>query len=131
MWAEHAAWIEKYVAEQKGFVLGRCMEATAKMREAFPELKEVRGHVYTTWGKRSHVWLIDADGTIVDPTASQFRFIFQYEPWKPGDEVRVGKCMNCGSEIWRAVQSLTEDIITASSCSDECDDALTEAYATR
>lgn len=53
--------------------------------------------------------------------------IFGYEPWKPGDEVRVGKCMNCGEEIWEAVQTIDVAPEQKCICSPECH-AEFEAY---
>jgi hypothetical protein len=91
------------------------------MVKAFPELTIVKGHVETLeWGRRGHMWLRMADGTIVDPTASQFPGILEYDEWKPGDEVRVGACMNCGEDIWRSVQTLDTEPYNPMVCSEEC-----------
>ena len=106
---EYQRWITEYLVRIGGEPLGKCQEACKEMVTAFPELKKIRGHVHCPWGKRAHVWLEDTEGKIVDPTSSQFPYIFKYEVWKPGDEVRVGKCMNCGNEIWKSV-SLTKQI---------------------
>jgi hypothetical protein len=124
----YSEWIAAYVERHNGAVLGLCRQAVVEMRETFPELTEVRGHVYCAWGKRGHAWLVDPAGEIVDPTRAQFPGIIQYEPWKPGDEVRVGKCMECGDDIWRPIQSLDEDPGHASVCSKECEDALMAEY---
>lgn len=89
------------------------------MLSEFPELILVAGHIYDArYGKQAHWWLKTVDGDIIDPTASQFPLISHYEEWKPGDEVRVGKCMNCGITIWRKVTSLNGPIYSC--CSDEC-----------
>lgn len=117
-------WIEQYLARNNYQVLGKCKQAVEEMRETFPELKEVRGHVYCDWGKRGHAWLEDNDGNIIDPTSLQFMVIFEYEPWKPGDEVLVGKCMNCGEQIWAAVKTLDEPPASKSTCSINCERAL-------
>jgi hypothetical protein len=98
------------------------------MREAFPELQEVRGHVTTAWGKDGHVWLVDPDGAIVDPTAGQYPYVAAYDPWKPGDEVCVGKCMNCGCQIWEAVQSL-EGVKRRDTCGAACEREAAEYLA--
>ena len=120
----YEAWIKSY-RDRVGITHGRCKPAVAEMREAFPELREVRGHVFSmTWARRGHIWCETPDGEIVDPTADQFPDIVRYEPWKPGDEVLVGKCMNCGEEIWRAVWSLTEEPVRVSTCSEDCDREL-------
>ena len=81
----------------------------------------VPGFVYTDWGRREHFWLKDQSGEVVDPTASQFNIILEYEEWKPGMSVKVGRCMNCGQDIFFEPQSLGEDRdIDRSICSDRC-----------
>jgi hypothetical protein len=95
-------------------------------------------------GKRGHVWLVNPDGDVVDPTRGQFPGDITYEPWEPGDEVRVGTCMQCGAGIWRKVPSLeqTMDKVTESlkygkmvsltvpvACSKQCEDDLAAAYS--
>ena len=116
---EYQKWIDEYLTRIE-YPLGKCREACKEMVKAFPELKEIRGHVHCQWGKRAHLWLETDCGEIIDPTASQFPSIYQYEVWKPGDRVRVGKCMNCGEEIWRAVDNLDEDHSYYGPCSEEC-----------
>ena len=120
----YRTWIQEYVAREGGILLGKCVRACAEMRRVFPELEEVRGHVTALhWGKRGHAWLKSPDGKIVDPTAAQFPTIILYEPWKPGDEVRVGACMECGNDIWKAVDSLDQDhSVYSSFCSSECEE---------
>lgn len=98
---------------------GQCQTAVTAMHKAFPELRIAKGHVYTSWGMRAHWWLVNKDDEIIDPTARQFPALFGYEEWKPGDELRVGKCVNCGEEIYRAVQSL-DDVKQESICSATC-----------
>lgn len=117
---DYWAWIGEYVERHGGNPLGLCVNACKEMSEAFPELVTVRGHVYCSWGKRGHVWLTDPDGNIVDPTRAQFPDPIHYEPWAPGEEVRVGTCMNCGDGIWRALKTLDEDPGSPSACSPEC-----------
>lgn len=121
-------WILDYKARTPQ-LLGRCIEAAAEMREAFPELREIRGHVWCQWGKRGHVWLQAPDGAVVDPTREQFPGPIDYEPWKPGDEVRTGKCMWCGDDIWRAVDTLDEDHSGECACSPECERELQREFA--
>jgi hypothetical protein len=123
----YADWIKAYVS-RSGYVFGKCKDGAKEMAAAFPELTVVLGHVYCSWGKRGHAWLVNAEGTIVDPTASQFPDIFEYEPWKPGDTVRVGKCMECGEEIWEPVFELESTPPQRSVCGPECEAALTRAY---
>lgn len=124
---DYTSWIKGYRASVNS-TLGRCKEATAAMVKDFPELKIVPGHVYTDWGKRGHFWCETEDGTIIDPTADQFNVIWDYEAFEPGQEVRVGKCMNCGDEIWAAIQSLDEAPPPRSTCSDACHDAIVAEY---
>lgn len=119
---EYQQWIEDY-KKRNPILLGACHAATAEMKEAFPELTVVRGYVYCAWGKRGHLWLTTDDGTIVDPTAEQFPGVFEYEPWVPGSEVRIGTCMNCGDEIWESFQSL-DDVVEKDICSAGCYDAF-------
>ncbi len=120
---KYGEWIAEYLLrfDDPAATLGRCKQAVEEMKEAFPELEIVRGHVYCPqpWGKRGHWWLKDEEGKIVDPTESQFLCgIYEYEEYREGAPVRVGKCMNCGDDIWdtpeRAPQSL---------CSKECEAA--------
>lgn len=116
------AWIAAWVAEHGAF--GRCKEAVAAMREAFPELREARGYAIDgRWGMRAHWWCVAPDGAIVDPTAGQFPMLFDYEEWEPGKEVCVGKCMNCGEQIWKAVESL-ERVPTQRFCSESCENEV-------
>lgn len=77
---------------------------------------------------RGHAWLVDAIGNVVDPTRDQFPGPIEYEEWKPGDVVRVGKCMNCGEEIWEPVESLGETPPQKSVCSLKCNDELMESF---
>jgi len=121
---KYAKWIEEYRQEHGSF--GRCKEAICAMREAFPELTEVAGHVEdAAWGRRAHWWLVAQD-SIVDPTADQFPALYAYEPFEPGSEVRVGKCMHCGEELWAVVDSLDGPIPRRTFCNDECESAAIE-----
>lgn len=120
----YEAWISMYRSRVPS-TYGKCKEATAEMKAVFKELDIVRGHVWCAWGQRSHFWCVDPKGNIVDPTADQFPGgVGEYMPWKPGDAVRVGKCMNCGDEIWRPVRTLDEEPQHASVCSEECEQKL-------
>jgi hypothetical protein len=93
---------------------GRCKEVSEEMAKAFPELIVVRGYVQTLFGKRGHWWLKTEEGEIVDPTAKQFPGIFSYEEWKDGMEIRLGRCFNCGEEIWGQPEDRSYF------CNDEC-----------
>jgi len=128
MEAKYQQWISENVKEYKD-AYGQCHKVTSAMKEVFPELTVVKGHYFCAWGDRDHCWLTAPDGTIVDPTVIQFPGLGEYKPWNPGDEVRVGRCMNCGDDIWRAVQSLTGDPGGSTIvCSKECEDELSAAW---
>lgn len=124
----YADWIKDYAFRAGGYVLGKCKDAAKEMASAFPELTVTRGHVQCSWGKRGHWWLLDPEGTIVDPTASQFPDIFEYEQWQPGDTVRVGKCMECGDEIWAPVFELDSEPPQQSICSSACEEAFAASF---
>ena len=111
----YADWIARFLAEHNGSVRGLCASASMAMKAAFPELAIVRGF-HCPGGP--HWWLTAPDGTIVDPTASQFPKPGAYRPFRPGDIVQVGRCMNCGEEIYEKVQSL--DGSPKCVCSPEC-----------
>ncbi len=91
-----------------GEPLGRCAEYTAAFAEAFPELKRVRGFVTLRSGlRRSHWWLVDSAGKIVDPTASQFDTeyfwhagIAFYEPLNEANPEPTGMCSNCAGLVY-------------------------------
>lgn len=116
----YKTWISRWLENNRA--LGACQQAVTELVKNFPELTVVKGHVYcpAPWGRRAHWWATAPDGSIVDPTASQFPGIFEYEPWVPGTEVRVGKCMNCGCEIWEAVESIDTEPPQKCICSPEC-----------
>ncbi len=104
----YAEWIAAYEARTP-ILLGRCQAAVDEMVLAFPELKPVPGHVWVPGeGRRTHWWCTTEDARIIDPTMKQFPAVLGYEPWEPGEEVRVGKCMECGEELWDAAYSLSE-----------------------
>lgn len=90
------------------------------MAEAFPELRQVKGHIYDTfWGKRAHWWCVAPEGEIVDPTATQFPALERYEEYRAGDKVCVGVCMDCGTKLW-ADPTIPYD---SRFCSKRCEDA--------
>lgn len=129
---KYAEWIEKeYLSrfESHQHVLGRCKEAVEEMVKVFPELISTVGHVEIMgWGRRGHWWCVTESGDVVDPTRTQFPMVMAYEPFVPGDDVRVGKCMNCGDEIWKPVQSLSEEPAQECVCGKECENALELYY---
>ncbi len=101
-------WIEQYVSSQPGrFVRGKCHIAVTKMVEQFPELRKAAGFVHCDWGEEQHWWCVAPSGALVDPTAEQFRVIYEYEELdledpKTKDRVPIGRCANCGERTYRS-----------------------------
>lgn len=112
---------EKYEGEAHR-TLGRCRELSLEMAEVFKDLTVTKGHVHCVWGKRGHWWLVDNDGTIVDPTRGQFIGPIEYEEYEEGDEVRLGTCMDCGDGIWGVPGSQSSPF-----CNTACEES-TRAY---
>jgi hypothetical protein len=113
----YAEWIAANISDP----LGKCAEYTLEMQRVFPELTRVRGHYYDIrWGERTHWWLVDLNGDIVDPTAAQFpsRGKGAYVPWEEGAEEPCGRCLNCGEECFRSSGGSSDF------CSASCADAL-------
>jgi hypothetical protein len=97
---KYADWIVDNV-QDTGY--GQCKEITQKMAADFPELTRVRGHYYCwAWGERAHWWLVDPNGTIIDPTAQQFpsKGKGEYLPWEEGSPEPTGMCPNCGDPCY-------------------------------
>lgn len=91
------------------------------MSEAFPELRKIRGYIHCDQGIPAHWWCEDEAGSVIDPTASQFTGITQYEEYQEGMEVRIGKCMNCGDEIYDNTMNSKKSTCV---CSKACEDQL-------
>ena len=52
---------------------GKCKEMAEQLIRDDPQLRLVRGFYHCPfWGRQQHWWTEKADGTIVDPTVSQF-----------------------------------------------------------
>lgn len=113
-------WIREYINRNNGYVVAKCQYAISEMAEVFPELTPVAGW----YGETEHWWLVDPNGEIIDPTVSQFPFPQHYKVFSAGDKVRVGKCMDCGSDIYEKVQSL--DGNRKSFCSSNCEISFAE-----
>jgi hypothetical protein len=111
-------WILKH---WHGRARGRCAEATIAMVVAFPELRRVRGH----YDGAEHWWCVAPDGSVVDPTASQFwnNGLGEYIAWIEGSEEPVGKCINCGEYSWASKGG------NRSVCSVRCDNEMMEEFA--
>lgn len=110
---EHAEWIK---ANVRGDGYGECHKMSAAMKKAFPDLREVKGFFHCFWGSRQHGWLVDQDGTIVDPTRAQFPGFGVYEEIKPEDfatRIPSGRCMGCGDDVFGG----------ETFCSDSCEES--------
>jgi len=97
------AYEEWIVANVRGGGYGKCKETCEAMAAAFSELKLVRGHYWCwSWGVRTHWWLVDPQGGIVDPTKMQFpsKGLGDYEPWEEGEKEPTGMCPNCGRYVY-------------------------------
>ena len=112
-------WIQGWLSRHKAY--GHCREAVRALVASFPELKAVPGHVECPipWRRRAHWWAVAPDGTVVDPTASQFPVIYGYEPFVPGSEVYTGPCYWCGCDIYVKVYSLDEPPDSPGVCGDD------------
>lgn len=122
----YKTWISNYRFKHK-YLAGACGSATLEMCKTFPELKRIPGHVVLASGhKVEHWWCEDNDGNIIDPTVGQWALLpAEYIPWVPGDEVCVGKCMNCGNGIYDTPATLNG--IRRSVCSNECERELMDS----
>ena len=92
---------------------GLCGVVTDAMRQAFPELARVRGHVIDMCDDQRypHWWLVTSEGEIIDPTVDQFDgMVIAYEPWSEGTQEPTGKCHDCGGYVYDG----------SSFCSDAC-----------
>lgn len=111
-------WIAEHV---KGTGYGRCVETCAAMQEAFPlELREARGFYHDpVWGRRTHAWLVAADGSIVDPTAKQFPcggiadLYEEVQQEEMEDRIPTGVCQHCGCDVYRG------DLHCSPACAEE------------
>ena len=125
---KYRIWITNYITANNGIVYGRCVDASKKMVADFPELKVVPGFIETSYTTDEHCWCVTSDGEIIDPTRAQYQgqLILEYRAFKPGDRVRVGKCMECGEIITMAVQSLEVPTLAPHHpfCSIDCNDSF-------
>lgn len=120
-------WLEDNNATDSGGY-GLCDTAAKAMAEAFPALTVTKGHVDCPppWFRRGHWWCVAPCGTIVDPTAAQFPQILKYEEYTPGDDVRLGRCMNCGDEIWGPDP---DSVYSTCVCGEECSKVLEKEFS--
>jgi tetratricopeptide (TPR) repeat protein len=101
MQKKYSNWIEKYRKMNK--ISNKCRDVTEKMVAEFPELTRKRGiiHLLNTEENetRPHWWCVDPDGEIIDPTASQYPFVLEYEEWDENHGEPTGKCLCCGNFV--------------------------------
>lgn len=69
--SKYDMWIASYIAAGNP-IIGQCLPVCEKMQDHFPELVLHGGYAWTQWGCDLHYWLTAPDGSIVDPTESQF-----------------------------------------------------------
>jgi len=100
-----------WCAQFTGNTRGHCAQRTLDMVAAFPELTRVRGHVGKVSPDTEHWWCVAPDGTIIDPTAAQFRIGSVYIPFRESEEEPAGVCVNCGGYRFNGLDSV---------CSAEC-----------
>jgi hypothetical protein len=118
---EYRTWIDLWLTTNHP--LGRCSSACQDMQKTFPELRLVRGYVDHMHGNDAHWWLQEVGGEVVDPTASQFKSPNNYTEYEEGMEVRIGRCMNCGWDIFDNTMFSKK---STSICSDDCGEQLRE-----
>ena len=75
-----------------------CRDKAEEMAKKFPALRVV-GVVGIL---ESHAWCVDEDEKVVDPTAHQYSYRYDYETTSRLDveDFPIGKCYNCGELIW-------------------------------
>ena len=108
---------------------GTCAKATQDLVAKFPDLRRVRGHYYCQyWGEREHWWCVAPDGTIVDPTASQFPSLGggKYIEWQEGEEEPIGRCINCGGYVFTSKNNDMDHNFCSTVCADQCSRELTK-----
>lgn len=122
---QYRKWIERMIHERYNGEPWRmssmCYVESVRMSEAFPELRLAKGLVDVHFSgigpsPRAHWWLVDSAGSIVDPTAEQWeRPLTNYREIEP-DYERLGRCMNCGKDIWGPRERGRVSI-----CSEDCE----------
>lgn len=142
----YTAWIESHRdPNDKLRGLGKCRQFSEEMAKEFPELRVTAGYYWDFGplamrpGPNGHWWCVAPDESIVDPTAYQFGTNGEgdYEE-VPEHERPVGKCMNCGDEVYRygrgigaagAVYVYADETpyMSSSTCSKFCFDEMCEA----
>lgn len=109
-------------------VRGHCQQFCEKFINQFPNLKMTPGFYLDN----EHFWCYDETGFIIDPTVEQFGGKFlepvenNYRVYnKETDIIRLGRCMNCGDEIFGIAAEGEKSV-----CSTDCQNDL-EIYYNR
>ncbi len=121
--ARFEEWIREHYPTSE-LARNQCSIATREMLKQFPELLRVRGW----YGWTQHWWLKTANGEVVDPTAMQFSQPIDlsfYREFREGiDAEMIGKCPDCGEELWDKDPETLEPIVYSCMkgfCSKECE----------
>lgn len=108
-------WIREHV-KGPGHGYGKCVEVTGAMLEAFTgELRRRRGFFHDAlWGRRTHFWMLTAEGEVVDPTGCQhpsgallpasaelYEDLTDLTEEEMADRVPSGRCAECGADCYR------------------------------
>lgn len=94
-------------------VRGNCVSWSKKLSKQFPELKVVVGFC----NGNEHAWNVTPEGEIIDSTWEQFGDNRNYEEYDgEKHEIKIGKCMNCGEEIFGKMTDTPKSI-----CSEGCE----------
>ncbi|QIG77689.1 hypothetical protein EVB64_102 [Rhizobium phage RHph_TM61] len=114
----------------------KCMEYTKKFIEKFPHLKRVSGFIANkdfifnpeedVSPGTEHWWCVDVDGMIVDPTRGQFTRNVELKYIEFDEkihQIQIGKCPNCGMEIYGLVSDAGKH---GGLCSEKCFDDYSE-----
>jgi len=91
---KYQEWIDEYV---HGDPQRKCKPMAIAMAKEFPELRVVG--ISSCFS--GHAWCVNKQNEVVDPTAHQFDFAFDYsiERLELAD-FPIGKCHWCGETIW-------------------------------
>lgn len=136
---EYEAFKKTLIAEQRKRILnqeelsdrdilrGQCRLFSTTFQIKFPHLRLERGFYNYGGYNCEHIWCVDVDGTIVDPTVEQFLLTNgTYKVFDPKkDQILIGKCCNCGIEIYGLEEEGPRQI-----CSEVCERDYT-AYVER
>jgi len=91
-------WVRRNVPKD---CAGRCEEFAFAMAKAFRSLTVRYGHYVHSYGTAEvHFWCEDADGSVVDPTASQFPPGGSYRRGRIGGRLVRALCAKCHGPLF-------------------------------